>query len=86
MILGMSPDQPQCSRADCRDDAAYSVVWRNPKIHAADRRKVWLACAEHVDYLRDFLASRAFPVRVVDGLVDGSGVALPDSPAVGDPE
>jgi hypothetical protein len=26
--------------------------------------KVWLACEEHVDYLRDYLASRDFPVIV----------------------
>lgn len=81
MILGLNPDSPQCSRAECRADAEVSVVWRNPKIHGPDRRKVWLACAEHADYLRDFLASRAFPVTVVDGVVDGSGVALPEASA-----
>ncbi|WP_110589195.1 hypothetical protein [Microbacterium suaedae] len=81
MILGFSPDHPQCSRAECRADAAFSVVWRNPKIHTPDRRKVWLACAEHVGYLRDFLASRAFPVRVADGVVDGSAVTLPEADA-----
>lgn len=79
MILGLSPDSPQCSRAECRADASRSVVWRNPKIHSADRRKVWLACDEHVGYLRDFLASRAFPVTVVDGVSDGSGVDLPEN-------
>ncbi|MGO1235518.1 MAG: hypothetical protein ACTHY8_00425 [Microbacterium gubbeenense] len=78
MILGFSPESPQCSRAECRADAARSVVWRNPKIHTIDRRKVWLACDEHVEYLRDFLASRAFPVTVVDGVSDGSGVDLPE--------
>lgn len=77
MILAFSsPESPQCSRADCRADATRSVVWRNPRIHSADRRKVWLACDEHVEYLRSFLASRAFPVTVVDGVSDGSGVAL----------
>jgi hypothetical protein len=25
---------------------------------------VWLACDDHVDYLRDFLAARDFPVAV----------------------
>lgn len=78
MILGFSPESPQCSRAECRADAARSVVWRNPKIHTIDRRKVWLACDEHVEYLRDFLASRAFPVTVIDGVSDGSGVDLPE--------
>ncbi|GGD41062.1 hypothetical protein GCM10010915_22420 [Microbacterium faecale] len=80
MILGFAPDSPQCARAECRAPAEMSVVWRNPKIHTPDRRKVWLACAEHADYLHDFLASRAFPVRVVDDVTDGSDVDLPEGP------
>ena len=54
-----------CSRAGCRDDASWQVRWRNPRIHSADRRKIWLACPAHVDYLRDYLAARDFPVEVV---------------------
>lgn len=81
MILGGSPDSPQCSRADCRAAAVQSVVWRNPKIHDASRRKVWLACDEHIGYLADFLRSRSFPVRVVAGVTDGSGVALAEDAA-----
>lgn len=38
--------------------------WRNPRIHGPERVKVWLACDEHVGYLRDYLASRDFPVEV----------------------
>lgn len=53
-----------CSRAGCRADATWHVVWRNPRIHAADRRKIWAACDEHVAYLRDYLAARDFPVSV----------------------
>jgi hypothetical protein len=53
-----------CSRAGCRDDATWRIEWRNPRIHAADRRKIWTACDAHVEYLRGFLASRAFPVEV----------------------
>ncbi len=53
-----------CSRAGCRASAAWNVNWRNPRIHAADRVKIWLACDEHVDYLRDYLRSRDFPVVV----------------------
>lgn len=53
-----------CSRAGCRAPAAWRVEWRNPRIHAADRRKTWVACDEHVAYLRDFLAARDFPVWV----------------------
>ncbi|MBN9214371.1 MAG: hypothetical protein ABS62_08565 [Microbacterium sp. SCN 70-200] len=58
-----------CSRAGCRADAAWQVIWRNPRIHTPDRRKIWAACDEHVTYLRDYLAARDFPVEVA---------ALPD--------
>lgn len=66
--FGQELDGPVCSRAGCRERASWSIVWRNPRIHTADRRKVWLACDEHVAYLRDFLASRDFPVDVVEGV------------------
>ncbi|MCB1274477.1 MAG: hypothetical protein KDB25_08830 [Leucobacter sp.] len=55
----------ECSRAGCRAAAAHAIVWRNPKIHAADRRKTWLACDDHLDYLRGFLADRSFPIEVI---------------------
>lgn len=55
-----------CSRAGCRADAAWQVIWRNPRIHTADRRKIWAACDAHVDYLRDYLAARDFPVEVAE--------------------
>lgn len=58
----------ECSRAGCRNAATAQVVWRNPRIHAADREKVWLACPEHTDFLRDYLAARDFPVTVRDGV------------------
>ncbi|MBF4561027.1 hypothetical protein ITJ43_02655 [Microbacterium sp. VKM Ac-2870] len=54
-----------CSRAGCRAYARWQVVWRNPRIHTAGRRKIWAACDEHVDYLRDYLAARDFPVDVI---------------------
>lgn len=54
----------QCSRAGCRADAAWQVIWRNPRIHSSDRRKIWAACDAHVAYLRDYLAARDFPVEV----------------------
>lgn len=53
-----------CSRAGCRAPATWRIDWRNPRIHSADRRKTWVACDEHSGYLRDFLASRDFPVEV----------------------
>ena len=46
--------------AGVRGDGA--IEWRNPRIHTGDRVKVWLACDEHVEVLRDFLAARAFPL------------------------
>ncbi|KJQ55595.1 hypothetical protein [Microbacterium sp. SA39] len=58
----------ECSRAGCRSAATKRVVWRNPRIHAADREKIWLACDEHVGFLRDYLAARDFPVTVREGL------------------
>lgn len=54
----------QCSRAGCRATAAWNVNWRNPRIHAEDRVKVWLACDEHKEFLRNYLDSRGFPVAV----------------------
>jgi hypothetical protein len=64
----------ECSRAGCRTDAAWRVEWRNPRIHAPERVKTWAACGAHVDFLRDFLAGRDFPVRVaaIDAPVEGA--------------
>jgi hypothetical protein len=56
--------EQKCSRAGCRADARWLVVWRNPRIHTPDRRKLWAACDDHVDYLRDYLATRDFPVAI----------------------
>lgn len=64
---GVHADDPTaatCSRAGCRERALWRVEWRNPKIHSPDRRKIWVACDEHRDYLRDCLAARDFPVAV----------------------
>ncbi|RWZ61338.1 hypothetical protein ELQ92_10055 [Labedella populi] len=62
--LGTEPDRHTCSRAGCRAEASSRVEWRNPRIHGPERTKVWLACDEHVGYLRDFLGARDFPVTV----------------------
>lgn len=53
-----------CSRARCHEVATHRILWRNPRIHAEGRRKVWLACDEHVGFLGDYLRSRDFPVTV----------------------
>jgi hypothetical protein len=56
--------EARCSRAGCDEPASFTVNWRNPKIHSADRVKVWHACDDHVEFLRDYLSSRDFPVIV----------------------
>jgi len=74
-----SLETTRCSRAGCRSDALWTVAWRNPRIHSPDRVKSWLACDEHREYLRDYLATRGFPVtvvplgEVVDRVPDGTG-------------
>lgn len=64
MMSDLPVESTVCSRAGCHETAVWTVNWRNPRIHSVDRVKVWLACDEHVDYLRDYLATRDFPVRV----------------------
>ena len=61
------PDPPVCSARGCRQPAAYDLGWNNPKIHPPERRKHWLACAEHRDGLSTFLSARGF-LREVDPL------------------
>ncbi|MFH8249719.1 hypothetical protein ACH3VR_05040 [Microbacterium sp. B2969] len=58
------PETAVCSRAGCRAAATWRIDWQNPRIHAPEQRKTWVACDEHCAYLRDFLASRDFPVEV----------------------
>lgn len=55
----------KCSRAGCVALADFQVVWRNPKLHAEDRRKIWLACHEHLEYLVDYLAVRSFYIETL---------------------
>ncbi|WP_374946969.1 hypothetical protein [Agreia sp.] len=71
--LGLEPSGSVCSRAGCREASAWRIEWRNPKIHDESRRKIWLACTEHVDFLREFLAARDFPLDVIAD--DGPGAA-----------
>lgn len=49
-----------CSAKDCTEPATIALRWNNPKIHTSDRRKTWLACAAHTDYLTRFLDKRGF--------------------------
>ena len=64
MIGEVGPATERCSRAGCTEAATSAVHWRNPRIHGEERVKTWLACDEHVEYLRDYLATRDFPVTV----------------------
>lgn len=48
-----------CSRKGCRQPATTALLWNNPKIHAPERRKTWLACNEHLQWLEDYLKSRS---------------------------
>ena len=50
----------RCSAKGCRVGAVYGLLWNNPKLHQAERRKVWLACESHADPLSDFLSKRGF--------------------------
>ncbi len=49
-----------CSAKGCEQSAVWALRWNNPKLHTPDRRKVWLACAEHLDWLSSFLSARGF--------------------------
>ena len=48
----------KCSRKDCNEAATIQIIWNNPKIHTPDREKIWLACADHEQYLVDYLKNR----------------------------
>lgn len=64
-----------CGARGCRHPATFAVVWRNPRLHAADRRKVWLACPDHRQSLADFVSVRGFLLEVVpvEALTEGDG-------------
>lgn len=52
------PGRLECSRRGCRGEAAWRLEWNNPRLHTPERRKTWLACPEHRDWLADYLRSR----------------------------
>ncbi len=47
-----------CSRKACRSGASWQLLWNNPKIHTPGRRKIWLACEDHREWLEDYLQTR----------------------------
>lgn len=54
-----------CSAKGCQNTAVWALEWNNPKVHTPQRRKVWLACAEHKEHLSRFLGARGFLRDVV---------------------
>lgn len=67
MSVGPELDvQEQCRARGCPARATHAVIWRNPALHTPERRKVWLACAQHREPLRDFVARRGFLIEVID--------------------
>jgi hypothetical protein len=51
-------DQPVCSRKGCRGDAAWQLLWNNPRIHTPERRKAWASCPGHVEWFEEYLRDR----------------------------
>ena len=49
-----------CSARGCHAEAAWGLLWNNPRLHTPSRRKVWLACDEHRDHLEQYLGARDF--------------------------
>ena len=76
MIGGSGPGMKQCSRVGCAVPAQFNVNWRNPRIHGPERVKIWLACADHEEFLYAYLMSRGFPVLVTD--LDSPASVVPD--------
>lgn len=54
------PTEMVCSARDCRAQAGFDLQWNNPSVHTPERRKHWLACADHRDSLSSFLSARGF--------------------------
>lgn len=53
-----------CSARGCRRSAVHLLVWNNPRVHAPEREKTWVACAEHRQSLSEHLDARGFLRRV----------------------
>lgn len=71
-------ERRECSAKGCSADADWVLAWNNPKIHASERRKAWLACEAHRDHLSQFLAARNF-LRGTVPLQEWDGESLPGS-------
>lgn len=74
--MSLSPrEELICSAKGCRSAAVHAVIWRNPALHTPGRRKVWLACPQDRDHLRDFVQLRGFLLDVigVEDLTEADG-------------
>ena len=69
-------ESTRCSAAGCTGPAEWRINWRNPRIHTADRVKVWLSCDAHRAHLTGYLGSRGFPVVITP--VDVAAASVPD--------
>ena len=74
-----SAESPVCSRKGCRAAASWRLLWNNPRIHAPERRKVWLACGEHRKWLEDYLRTRMLWRETLP--LDAAGAEAPDEGA-----
>ena len=75
-----------CSARGCRRDARWQLVWRNPKLHDEDRRKIWTACDEHRATLGEFLSARGFLRDVLpleSSFATGPATGTPSTPESG---
>lgn len=77
-----------CSARGCRGEAEWGLLWNNPKLHTASRRKVWLACGDHREHLEQYLGSRSFlratvPVAELEVVVEPVVVEPVADPPVG---
>lgn len=66
-----------CSAKGCTAEAAWSLLWNNPRLHTPERRKTWLACDAHRESLADFLAARQF-LRDIERLTQPVGTDDPE--------
>lgn len=77
-----------CSARGCRAQAAWGLLWNNPKLHTPTRRKVWLACDAHREHLEQYLGARDFlrgTVPIAELEVDAPEADSPEIDASAEP-
>ncbi len=77
------PASETCSRKACRSGAEWQLLWNNPKIHTPERRKTWLACAEHRAWLEDYLQTRGLWKETVRMTASGAETGEPGTGRAG---